>query len=40
MEMVMRMPLDPNKNTKEAEDFLRRSMSHDEEWGKLSELAA
>jgi CheY-like chemotaxis protein len=26
MELVMRLPLDPNKNTQEAEEFLRRSM--------------
>lgn len=40
MEMVMRLPLDPNKNTQEAEDFLRRSMNADVEWGKPGELAA
>jgi C4-dicarboxylate-specific signal transduction histidine kinase len=40
MEMIMRLPLDPNKNTQEAEDFLRRSMSHDREWGQPRELAA
>ena len=40
MEMIMRLPLDPNKNTQEAEDFLRRSMSHDREWAQPRELAA
>ena len=40
MEMIMRLPLDPHKNTQEAEDFLRRSMNQDREWGQPRELAA
>lgn len=40
LELTMRLPLDPEKNTKEAEEFMRRALSHDPTWSHRGELAA
>lgn len=40
LELTMRLPLDPDKNTQEAEEFLRRAISHDATWSQRGELAA
>ncbi len=40
LELTMRLPLDPEKNTQDAEDFLRRAISHEAAWSQRGELAA
>lgn len=40
LELVMRMPLDPDQSTQEADDFFQRASQHELRWRQREELAA
>lgn len=40
LELTMRLPLDPEKNTHEADEFLRRAINNDTPWRSDQDLAA
>ncbi len=40
LELTMRLPLNPDLNTKEAEDFFQRAVEHEQRWKFREELAA
>jgi len=40
LELTMRLPLDPNQTTQEADDFFIRATQHEQRWRQREELAA
>jgi CheY-like chemotaxis protein len=40
LELTMRLPLDPNQNTQEADDFFLRATQHEQRWRHREEIAA
>lgn len=40
LELTMRLPMDPDQTTQEADDFFQRATQHEERWRQREELAA
>jgi len=40
LELVMRLPLNPEESTRQSEDFVQRTLENEEKWRRRTEMAA